>query len=104
MVAYGVALVAATRDAAVDDGGLDPLVPVVLATMHAAHGVGFIEGSARWGVPWRALERIVRGTGAGAPYAGPIDAPSLAEAQAGAPGAAIDAEGVGSGSPSRGGR
>jgi succinoglycan biosynthesis protein ExoA len=56
------------------------LLPLVLATMHLAHGVGFLEGTRRWGVPWAALLRV-----AGlrsdpedeAPYRGPIFAPSL---------------------------
>lgn len=34
------------------------MLPVVLATMHVAHGVGFIEGSLRWGAPWAALLRV----------------------------------------------
>ncbi len=83
MVAYAGALVAAAvpgfwrgkRETAV-------LVPVTLATMHTAHGVGFLEGVARWGLPWAALLRIA-GLRANpedeAPYQGPISAPSLAD-------------------------
>lgn len=33
-------------------------VPVVLATMHFAAGVGFLRGMARFGIPWAALARI----------------------------------------------
>jgi hypothetical protein len=57
-------------------------VPLVLATMHLAHGVGFIVGSAIQGVPWRALARLVLGDrrGLARAYAGPIDAPSLGKA------------------------
>jgi succinoglycan biosynthesis protein ExoA len=53
------------------------LVAVALATMHLAHGVGFIEGCMRWGVPYRALFGL---TGFGrqpAAYDGPVEAPSL---------------------------
>jgi glycosyltransferase involved in cell wall biosynthesis len=64
------------------------LVPAAVATMHVAHGVGFLEGCARWGVPWRALARILGDRTEPAPYDGPIDAPSLH-----APGAA-EAPGV----------
>jgi glycosyltransferase involved in cell wall biosynthesis len=54
------------------------LVPAVLATMHAGHGTGFLEGMARWGVPWRALGRVARGGPATiAPYRGAVEAPSL---------------------------
>jgi glycosyltransferase involved in cell wall biosynthesis len=79
MLAYAAVLLSAMRDAARHGHGADPLVPVVLATMHAAHGVGFLEGSCRWGVPWRALRAIALGTGSeeAAPYDGPIDARSL---------------------------
>jgi glycosyltransferase involved in cell wall biosynthesis len=79
LLAYGVALLAATREAAREGDGADPLVPLALATMHAAHGVGFIEGSCRWGLPWRALRRVagVAAADDAAPYDGPIDAPSL---------------------------
>jgi hypothetical protein len=34
------------------------LVPIALATMHFAHGVGFIRGSARYGPPLPALASI----------------------------------------------
>ena len=55
------------------------LIPVVLPAMHLAHGVGFFEGAATWGVPVPALLRaagIAPDAGAG-PYAGPVSAPSL---------------------------
>jgi succinoglycan biosynthesis protein ExoA len=80
MLAYAAALLTATSDAASDGQRPDPLVPAVLATMHFAHGVGFIEGSLRWGVPWRALRRLTgNGEGSNVPsaYRGPINAPSL---------------------------
>jgi succinoglycan biosynthesis protein ExoA len=80
MAAYGAALLAAMADSARDGEPPDPLVPVVLSTMHVAHGVGFIEGAVRWGVPWRALRRVLlngRGVQQDARYGGPIDAPSL---------------------------
>lgn len=54
-------------------------LPAVLATMHLAHGVGFLEGALRWGPPWRAALRAV-GPARGRrpqPYAGPVEAPSL---------------------------
>lgn len=57
------------------------LLPAVLAAMHLSHGVGFFEGAARWGAPWRA---VLRAAGvlpeAPAPYDGPVFAPSLAAA------------------------
>jgi hypothetical protein len=85
MLAYGAALLATMADTARGGGRPDPLVPVVLATMHVAHGVGFLEGAARWGVPWGALSRVAT-NGAGdlpEPYSGPVSAPSLrAETQA----------------------
>jgi succinoglycan biosynthesis protein ExoA len=57
------------------------LLPAVLAAMHAAHGLGFLEGAARLGPPWQALARAtgVR-NGPVPPYLGPVDAPSLDEA------------------------
>ena len=36
-------------------------LPVVLATMHLAWGTGFIVGSVRFGIPWRALARVISG-------------------------------------------
>jgi succinoglycan biosynthesis protein ExoA len=79
MLAYGAALASATADSARGGRRPDPLVPVVLATMHIAHGVGFLEGAARWGVPWAALSRVATGGGRDLPmpYNGPISAPSL---------------------------
>jgi hypothetical protein len=85
MLAYAAALASSTREAArADDGDGRPdlLVPVVLATMHAGHGVGFLEGCRRWGVPWRALWGLVTGTRHPA-YDGPVDAPNLTRPQAG---------------------
>jgi succinoglycan biosynthesis protein ExoA len=77
LLVYGAALVRAalatsrSRPSAETSG-----VPLALATMHLAHGVGFIAGCRRWGIPWRALAHVVRGGEAPA-YAGRIDAPSL---------------------------
>jgi len=53
------------------------LIPAVLVTMHAAHGVGFLVGCVKWGVPWRALRLLAGGGGKPEPYSGPIEAPSL---------------------------
>jgi len=74
---YVAALIAATAETARKEGRPDPLVPVVLATMHVAHGVGFLEGCRRWGIPWQALQRVAGGRTREAPYRGPIHAPSL---------------------------
>jgi succinoglycan biosynthesis protein ExoA len=55
-------------------------LPIVLATMHVAHGVGFIEGSLRWGVPWAALLRVAGLRCASVdemPYRGPVSASRL---------------------------
>ncbi len=76
VLAYAGALAHSAR-AAARGGRVDPLVPAVLITMHAGHGVGFLEGCRRWGIPWRALRTLVTGERP-PPYAGPIDAPSLA--------------------------
>lgn len=53
------------------------LIPGVMATMHAAHGVGFLVGCVRWGVPWRGLWKMAGGAERLRPYSGPIEAPSL---------------------------
>jgi succinoglycan biosynthesis protein ExoA len=82
VVAYLAALAAATAHAAADGQRPDPLVAAVLATMHLAHGVGFLEGSLRWGVSWDAL-RALAGGSEPTPYRGPICAPSLNVAGAG---------------------
>ena len=54
---YGVALVATGVQAAgrADHSGDAALVPVVLATMHGAHGVGELAGAVQYGPPWAAL-------------------------------------------------
>jgi glycosyltransferase involved in cell wall biosynthesis len=80
-ISYGAALIAATADATRREGRQDPLVPIVLATMHVAHGVGFLEGCRRWGVPWAALRGLAGGSARSAPYCGPIYSPSLGAAQ-----------------------
>lgn len=79
LLAYAAALVGAAAQAArAGRRAQAPLVPAVLATMHAAHGVGFFEGIARWGVPWRALLGVARGGERPIePYRGPVAAPSL---------------------------
>lgn len=59
------------------DLGVYALVPAVMKTMHVAHGVGFLQGCARWGVPWAALRHVVGAGGEPKPYDGPIAAPSL---------------------------
>ncbi len=54
---YGVALIATGVQAArrADHARDAALVPVVLATMHGAHGVGELAGAIRFGPPWAAL-------------------------------------------------
>jgi len=86
---YAAVLFAATtqawhagRDADwTDRSDLGPyaLVPVVMTIMHVAHGMGFLEGCVRWGVPWTAFWHMVRGSNELKlkPYDGPIEAPSL---------------------------
>jgi succinoglycan biosynthesis protein ExoA len=82
LAAYAAALGAATLEVArrERDAGA-ALVPAVLVTMHLAHGVGFVEGLRRWGVPWRALWRVLGGRTQSTPYQGPVSAPSLDGAQ-----------------------
>lgn len=80
LLVYGTALIAAAADAARSERGTETLlIPVVLATMHTAHGVGFYGGCRRWGTPWPALANVARGRPpeAAQPYRGPIEAPSL---------------------------
>jgi succinoglycan biosynthesis protein ExoA len=77
LLVYGAALMGAAAETARRWRDPAALVPVVLATMHFAHGVGFLEGACRWGMPWQALWRIVRGGEGVEPYGGPIQAPSL---------------------------
>jgi glycosyltransferase involved in cell wall biosynthesis len=83
VLAYLTALLGATFEASRrSPRAEDALVPAALATMHVAHGIGFLEGSAKWGVPWRALWRIAGAGREVEPYSGPIEAPSLAGASA----------------------
>jgi glycosyltransferase involved in cell wall biosynthesis len=80
LVVYGLALVQAAHTTGRGRRHREtaPFVPLVLATMHVAHGIGFFAGCRRWGVPWRALACALRGRGGVAGrYAGPVDAPSL---------------------------
>jgi len=79
LLVYGAALARVGVDVACGERhpGEAPRVPFVLATMHLAHGVGFIDGCRRWGVPWRAFAHVVRGDEAMPAYRGEIDAPSL---------------------------
>lgn len=81
LAAYGAALTRAGGQAARGGAGPARLVPVVLATMHLAHGTGFLRGAGRWGVPGRALLRLagLRRPEDEGPYRGPVDAPSLAQ-------------------------
>lgn len=80
VAAYVLALARATaqglRAAPPGDAAL---VPVVLATMHAAHGTGFLRGACRWGPPTRAVLRLVgvRRAADDGPYTGLVDAPAL---------------------------
>jgi succinoglycan biosynthesis protein ExoA len=79
LLAYAAALLGAALETARRRRPADAaLVPLVLATMHVGHGLGFLEGCGRWGPPWRALARVVRGgSDEPEPYRGPIEAPSL---------------------------
>jgi hypothetical protein len=90
---YGLALAGVAVQTARGRRGPAALVPLALATMHVANGVGFLEGSRRWGVPWRALARVARGgaSDSGSPYAGLVQAPSLQPPAADAPIADFDA-------------
>lgn len=77
--AYAAAVGASAVQTARAGAGPDAaLVPVVLATMHAAHGIGFFEGARRWGFPAAAVAHAlgVR-RGDDRPYTGAVDAPSL---------------------------
>jgi glycosyltransferase involved in cell wall biosynthesis len=74
----GVALYALALGASASSAGAGA-VPA-LVTMHAAHGVGFLRGVRRWGMPWAALAQaagIPPGAADRGPYGGPVDAPSL---------------------------
>lgn len=77
--AYGTALARAGVQAGRSGADSALLVPVVLATMHLAHGTGFLRGAGRWGIPARALLRLagVRRAEDEGPYRGPVHAPSL---------------------------
>jgi succinoglycan biosynthesis protein ExoA len=78
LLAYVAALLSAAVEAARAGRRAEaPLVPLVLATMHAGHGSGFLEGLLRWGVPWRALLGVLRGGTTIEPYRGEVEAPSL---------------------------
>jgi glycosyltransferase involved in cell wall biosynthesis len=79
---YAAALAASGLQAARRSGRPSDavLVPVVLATMHGAHGVGELAGAARYGPPWAALARAAGLAGAAEalePAAEPAWAPSL---------------------------
>jgi glycosyltransferase involved in cell wall biosynthesis len=64
---HATAVAAAGLKSAADGARSDAiLVPSVLATMHAAHGVGYLHGFLRFGPPWRVLRRIVGLSGAAA--------------------------------------
>lgn len=77
--AYAAALMRAGGQAASAGSEVAPMVPVVLATMHLAHGSGFLRGAARWGPPVRAVMRLVgvRRAADEGPYVGGVWAPAL---------------------------
>jgi len=63
---YGASLAAASAQVARQGGGRDAVwLPIVLFTMHIAHGAGLIAGSARFGPPIAALLHLARGGPAG---------------------------------------
>lgn len=81
LAAYGAALARAAGQAAGTVPARDAsLVPAVLATMHVAHGSGFLRGMVRWGPPVHGLLRTigVRRAVDEAPFAGVVSAPALA--------------------------
>jgi succinoglycan biosynthesis protein ExoA len=73
LAVYGAALAAAGARAE-GPPRTRALVPLALATMHAGHGVGFLDGCRRFGVPSAALGRLVgvRREADAAPYPGPV--------------------------------
>jgi glycosyltransferase involved in cell wall biosynthesis len=75
----GALAVIAWEVAREDDAAVAAVAPVALATMHVAHGVGFISGCRRWGIPRAALVNLLRGEkpSSARPYDGSIEAPSL---------------------------
>lgn len=80
LAGYGAALVRATGQAAGTVPAKDAaLVPAVLATMHVAHGSGFLRGMGRWGVPLHGLLRAVgvRRAVDEATFTGDVWAPAL---------------------------
>jgi len=81
IAAYTAALLAAAARTARSGRRSEAyLVPAALATMHAANGIGFLQGAARWGVPWRALARVAglrHSPDDLSPYDGAVTAPSL---------------------------
>ncbi len=79
LAVYAAALARAAGQASAGAGDA-ALVPAVLATMHVAHGTGFVRGSARWGLPVMALARQVglRRRADEAPFTGAVRAPALA--------------------------
>lgn len=82
LVAYAAAVLGAAAQAVRRERrlGVALRLPFVLATMHLAHGVGFMQGARRWGVPWAALLRVAglrSDRDDEAPYRGPILAPGL---------------------------
>jgi glycosyltransferase involved in cell wall biosynthesis len=80
LVAYVATISAAAVRTEGADAGDAAMVPVVLATMHIAHGVGSYIGAARYGPPLSALASVFglgRIADALAPPAEPVFAPSL---------------------------
>lgn len=66
LVTYGVAVFGTAARCLPRAGGRDSAaVPLALATMHLAWGIGFLVGSARFGPPLRAVGLLARGARAG---------------------------------------
>jgi succinoglycan biosynthesis protein ExoA len=63
LAAYAAAVLGTTASALGSAPARDAAaLPLVLATMHVAWGVGFLRGCARLGVPWRALRGLTSGS------------------------------------------
>jgi succinoglycan biosynthesis protein ExoA len=80
LAAYAGMLFAASEQSRLRGRGVNGVLPAVLATMHVAHGVGFLEGMARWGVPSAALLRVAglrHDSADEAPFSGLVSAPNL---------------------------
>jgi succinoglycan biosynthesis protein ExoA len=61
---YGLAVLSASAQVARRSSGRDAAgLPIVFATMHLAWGTGFLGGCARFGLPLRALARVLSVSG-----------------------------------------